>query len=90
MALGHLTYLNIDPAKRARSMQIVQDQLKTQLANPETTPTKRTEIEARLVELGKWADGTLTVNTPPSVATNVVPKTYPAPTSNNQFANLLP
>jgi len=86
-----MTYLNIDPAKRARSMRIVQDQLKAQLANPETTPTKRTEIETRLTTLSGWVSGTLSVSTPPVVATNVTPQTYPAPsTAGGPFTKFLP
>ena len=57
MALKHLTYLDIPPAKRKATATKAIIRLKETLSNPALTSEQKDAIHNRLAHLSKWVAG---------------------------------
>jgi hypothetical protein len=64
MAVGHLTYLSLNPAQRQLAAMQVRDQVRKALANPYLSASQRAILHAQIDRIGKWERGTLAVGAP--------------------------
>jgi hypothetical protein len=57
MAIKHLTYLDIDPAKRSEAAEEARKRLRAHLSSPFTTADTASQIQAQIAKIDAWEHG---------------------------------